>query len=80
MEIAVERNPACKGFEPTSFVELSPPVLLKKIQVIWRDVRQGTEEYVWAEIFGWNKTQGGSRCPAYAMRVRDPEGEEGILV
>ncbi len=80
MEIAVEKNLACKAFELTTFIELSPPVPIKKIRVIWRDVQQGVEELVWAAVTGWSKERGGSPCPAYAMRVRDPSGEEGVLV
>jgi hypothetical protein len=80
MEISVEKSLACKAFELTHFVELSSPVPIHRIRVIWRDVQQGIEELVWAEIIGWSKDHGGSPCPAYAIRVRDPEGEEGVLV
>ena len=39
-----------------------------------------TEEFIWADIWGWSSQQGGSSASAYAQRVIDCEGDEGVII
>jgi hypothetical protein len=52
--------------------------------VRWKTMPAGTdrltEEFVWADIWGWSSQNGGSPCSAYAQRVIDPEGDEGVII
>ena len=84
MILRVERNPNCINLEPTELREVSPPVTISRIRVRWKSMAEGsdhlTEEFVWADIWGWSSSEGGSPCSAYAQRVIDPEGDEGIII
>ena len=84
MILRVERNANCIELEPTELQEASPPVEISCIRVRWKDMPPGSEvlveEFVWAEIWGWSSQNGGRPSPAYAQRVVDPEGDEGIVI
>lgn len=84
MILRIEPNPNCIELEPTALREVSPPVQLSRIRVRWKSMPDGTEdlaeEFVWADIWGWSSQEGGSRSSAYAQRVIDPEGDEGIII
>jgi hypothetical protein len=84
MLLRVYSNPNCVDLEPTELREVSPPVELGRIRVRWKDMPPGsevlTEELIWADIWGWSSRDDGSVTPAYAQRVIDPEGDEGIVV
>jgi hypothetical protein len=84
MILRVERNVNCIELEPTELREVSPAVQLSRIRVRWKSMPDGTdslaEEFVWADIWGWSSQEGGSRSSAYAQRVIDPEGDEGIII
>jgi hypothetical protein len=84
MILHVERNANCINLEPTELQEVSPPVQLARLRVRWKSMPDGTEnlseEFVWAEIWGWSSQDGGSRSAAYAQRVIDPDGDEGIII
>ncbi len=84
MILHVEKNPNCVDLEPTELREVSPPVQIARIRVRWMDMAPGSEEmseeFVWAEVWGWSSKEAGSDCPAYAQRVIDPEGDEGIVI
>jgi hypothetical protein len=84
MILRIERNPNCIELEPTELQEMSPPVELSHLRVRWKSMPDGTEdlteEFVWADIWGWSSREGGSRAGAFAQRVIDPEGDEGIIV
>jgi hypothetical protein len=84
MILRVQRNPNCVDLEPTELQEVSPPVELSRLRVRWKDMPSGSdqldEELVWAEIWGWASQGGGSAAPAYAQRVIDPEGDEGVII
>jgi hypothetical protein len=84
MILRVERNANCIELEPTELREVSPPVEISRVRIRWKSMPAGSEhlveEFVWANIWGWSSDQGGSSSAAYAQRVIDPEGDEGILV
>jgi hypothetical protein len=84
MILRVERNPNCIDLEPTELQEVSPPVEISRIRVRWKSMPEGaehlTEEFIWADIWGWSSGQGGSSSAAYAQRVIDPEGDDGIII
>jgi hypothetical protein len=84
MILHVERNPNCINLEPTELREMSAPVGLARIRVRWKSMPDGgenlTEEFIWADIRGWSSQAGGSPTSAYAQRVIDPEGDEGIII
>jgi hypothetical protein len=84
MILRIERNPNCIELEPTELQEMSPPVELSRLRVRWKSMPDGTEdlteEFVWADIWGWSSREGGSRAGAFAQRVIDPEGDEGVIV
>jgi hypothetical protein len=84
MILRIERNPNCIELEPTELREMSPPVELSRLRVRWKSMPDGTErlaeEFVWADIWGWSSQEGGSRACAFAQRVIDPEGDEGIII
>ena len=84
MILRVYRNPNCVDLEPTELREVSPPVEVGRIRVRWKDMPPGseelTEEFIWAGIWGWSSQDGGSVTRAYAQRVIDPEGDEGIVI
>jgi len=84
MILRIEPNPNCIELEPTELREVSPPVQLSRIRVRWKSMPDGTEdlseEFVWADIWGWSSQEGGSRSSAFAQRVIDPEGDEGIII
>jgi hypothetical protein len=84
MILRVERNPNCIDLEPTELRELSPPVEVSCVRVRWKSMPEGTEdlteEFVWADIWGWSSRDRGSSSAAYAQRVIDPEGDEGIII
>jgi hypothetical protein len=84
MILRVERNPNCIDLEPTELREVSPPVELSRVRVRWKSMPEGTEhlteEFIWADIWGWSSCDRGSASPAYAQRVIDPEGDEGIII
>jgi hypothetical protein len=84
MILHVERNANCINLEPTELQEVSPPVQLSRLRVRWKSMSDGTEslteEFVWADIWGWSSQEGGSPSSAYAQRVIDPEGDEGIII
>ena len=84
MILRVEGNPNCIELEPTELEEISPPVELSRVRVRWKSMPAGTdrltEEFVWAAIRGWSSRNGGSSCEAYAQRVIDPEGDEGVII
>ena len=84
MILRIERNPNCIELEPTELREMSPPVALSRLRVRWKSMPDGTEhlteEFVWADIWGWSSQEGGSRAGAFAQRVIDAEGDEGIII
>jgi hypothetical protein len=84
MILRVEGNPNCVDLEPTELQEVSPPVELSRLRVRWKtmpdDAEILMEEFVWADIWGWSSQQGGSSTSAYAQRVIDPEGDEGVII
>jgi hypothetical protein len=84
MILRVDRNANCINLEPTELQEVSPPVELSRIRVRWKSMPDGTdsltEEFVWADIWGWSSQEGGSPSSAYAQRVIDPEGDEGVII
>jgi hypothetical protein len=84
MILRVERNPNCIDLEPTELREVSPPAEISRVRVRWKSMPEGsdqlTEEFVWADVWGWSSREGGSASPAYAQRVIDPEGDEGIII
>jgi hypothetical protein len=84
MILRVEHNANCINLEPTELQELSPPVPLSRICVRWKSMPDGTdsltEEFVWADVWGWSSQEGGTRSAAYAQRVIDSEGDEGIII
>ena len=84
MILRVDRNANCINLEPTELQEVSPPVELSHIRVRWKSMPDGTdtltEEFVWADIWGWSSQDGGSPSAAYAQRVIDPEGDEGVII
>jgi hypothetical protein len=84
MILRVERNPNCIDLEPTELREVSPPAEVSRIRVRWKSMPEGsdqlTEEFIWADIWGWSSREEGSASPAYAQRVIDPEGDEGIII
>jgi hypothetical protein len=84
MILRVERNPNCINLEPTELREVSPAVEISRIRVRWKSMPEGaerlTEEFVWADIWGWSSREGGSSSAAYAQRVLDPDGDEGVII
>jgi hypothetical protein len=82
--LRVEGNPNCVDLEPTDLREVSPPVEISRVRVRWKTMPDGAEilmeEFVWADIRGWSSRQGGSSVAAYAQRVIDPEGDEGVII
>jgi hypothetical protein len=84
MIFRVENNPNCIELEPTELREVSPPVEISRVRVRWKTMPAGTdrltEEFVWADIWGWSSQNGGSPCSAYAQRVIDPAGDEGVII
>jgi hypothetical protein len=84
MILRVERNANCIELEPTELREVSPPVEISRLRVRWKSMSDGgeglTEEFIWADIWGWSSHANGSVSAAYAQRVIDPEGDEGIIV
>jgi hypothetical protein len=84
MILRVESNPNCVDLEPTELQEVSPAVEISHVRVRWNTMPDGaemlTEEFVWADIWGWSSQQGGSSASAYAQRVIDPEGDEGVII
>jgi hypothetical protein len=84
MILRVERNANCINLEPTELREVSAPVEICRVRVRWKSMPEGTdrltEEFFWAEIWGWSSQQGGSSSSAYAQRVIDPEGDEGVII
>ena len=84
MILRVEKNTNCINLEPTELQESSSPIVISRVRVRWKDMPEGSdklgEEFVWADIWGWCSKEGGSPCPAYAQRVIDPEGDEGIVI
>ncbi|HXH08277.1 MAG TPA: hypothetical protein VNP04_00675 [Alphaproteobacteria bacterium] len=84
MILRVERNPNCIDLEPTELHEVSPAVEVSRVRVRWKympcDSDRLEEELVWADVWGWSSRRGGSRTPAYAQWVIDPDGDEGIVI
>ena len=84
MILRVERNPNCINLEPTELREVSPATEISRIRVRWKSMPEGaerlTEEFVWADIWGWSSREGGSSSAAYAQRVLDPDGDEGVII
>jgi hypothetical protein len=84
MILRVERNPNCIELEPTELQEVSPPVEISRLRVRWKhmpgDADQLQEEFIWAEIWGWSSRGGGHAAPAYAQRVVDGDGDEGVVI
>lgn len=84
MILRVEKNANCINLEPTELREVSPPVEISRLRVRWKDMPAGSEtlseEFVWVDIWGWSSKENGSPCPAYAQRVIDPEGDEGVVI
>jgi hypothetical protein len=84
MILRVERNPNCINLEPTELREVSPVVEISRIRVRWKSMPEGaerlTEEFVWADIWGWSSREGGSSSAAYAQRVLDPDGDDGVII
>jgi hypothetical protein len=84
MILRVERNPNCVDLEPTELREASPAAEISRVRVRWKTMLDGTdqlaEEFVWSDIWGWSSQNGGSPCLAYAQRVIDPEGDEGVII
>ena len=84
MILRVERNANCIDLEPTELREVSPAVEISRVRIRWKSMPSGSdrleEEFVWADIWGWSSDQGGSSSAAYAQRVIDPDGDEGIII
>ena len=84
MILRVEGNPNCIDLEPTELREVSPPVPISRVRVRWKTMPDGTdilsEEFVWADIWGWSSQNGGTSCGAFAQRVIDPEDDEGGII
>jgi len=84
MILRVEGNPNCVDLEPTELEEVSSPVEISRLRVRWKTMPDEaeilTEEFVWADIRGWSSQQGGRSVSAYAQRVIDPEGDEGVII
>jgi hypothetical protein len=84
MILRVARNPNCIELEPTELREVSSPVEVPRLRIRWKSMAEGsdslTEEYIWADIWGWSSAGGGSATLAYAQRVIDPDGDEGIII
>jgi hypothetical protein len=84
MILRVAGNPNCINLEPTELWEVSPAVEISRIRVRWNTMPEGSdclmEELIWAALQGWSSRNGGSACPAYAQRVIDAEGDEGVIV
>jgi hypothetical protein len=84
MILRVARNPNCIDLEPTELREVSSPVEISRLRIRWKSMAEGsdslTEEYIWADIWGWTSAGGGSATLAYAQRVIDPDGDEGIII
>ena len=84
MNLRVEGNPNCVDLESTELREVSPPVEISRVRVRWNTMPDGaeilTEEFIWADIRGWSSQNGGSATSAYAQRVIDPEGDEGVII
>ena len=78
MILRVTRNPNCIDLEPTELREVSSPVEVSRLRIRWKSMAEGsdslTEEYIWADIWGWSSAGGGSATLAYAQRVIDPDG------
>lgn len=84
MIFRVERNANCIDLEPTELREVSPPVESSRLRIRWKTMAEGSdnlaEEYLWVDIWGWSSAEGGTRSAAYAQRVIDPDGDEGIII
>jgi len=84
MILRVEGNPNCIDLEPTELREVSPAVEISRVRVRWKTMPDGTdrftEEFIWADIWGWSSQNGGSAASAYAQRVVDAEGDEGVII
>jgi hypothetical protein len=84
MILRVAGNPNCIDLEPTELQEGSPAVEISRVRVRWKTMPEGSdclmEEFIWAAVQGWSSRNGGSACPAYAQRVIDAEGDEGVIV
>jgi hypothetical protein len=84
MILRVDGNPNCVDLESTELREVSPAVEISRVRVRWNTMPDGaeilTEELVWAGIQGWSSQQGGSSVSAYAQRVIDPDGDEGVII
>jgi hypothetical protein len=84
MILRVEGNPNCVDLEPTELLEVSPPVQISRVRVRWKTMDDRTdilsEEFVWADIWGWSSQNGGTSCCAYAQRVIDPGADEGVII
>jgi len=84
MIFRVERNANCIDLEPTELREVSSPAELSRIRIRWKTMVEGsedlTEEYFWVDIWGWSSAEGGTPSPAFAQRVVDSDGDEGIIV
>jgi hypothetical protein len=84
MILRVERNANCIDLEPTELREVSLPIEISRVRVRWKTMPDGTdrltEDYLWADIWGWSSRDRGSSCAAIAQRVVDPEGDEGIII
>src|SRR5262245_61325799 len=84
MILRVEGNPNCIDLEPTELREVSPAVEISRVRVRWKTMHDGTdrltEEFIWADIWGWSSQNGGSAASAYAQRVVDAEGDEGVII
>jgi hypothetical protein len=84
MILRVERNANCIDLEPTELREVSAAVEISRVRVRWKSMPEGAErlaeEFVWADIRGWSSRDNGSSSAAYAQRVIDPEGDEGIII
>jgi hypothetical protein len=82
--LRVEGNPNCVDLEPTDLREASPPVEISRVRVRWKTMPDGAEilmeEFIWADIRGWSSHEGGSSVAAFAQRVIDPEGDEGVII
>jgi hypothetical protein len=84
MILRVEGNANCVDLEPTELQEVSPPVAVSRVRVRWKTMPDGaealTEAFVWAAVWGWSSQDGGSATAAYAQRVIDAEGDEGVII
>jgi hypothetical protein len=84
MILRVERNANCIDLEPTELREISAPVEISRIRIRWKTMAEGSEQlaedFLWVDIWGWSSAGGGTPAAAYAQRVIDPDGDEGIIV